>query len=221
MHFREGTEDEKIFRLAAKEYGELDFEGKTVLDIGAHVGGFSFHAASSGAARVVAFEAGSDNFALLQRNCAAPNIECRHAAVWNVAGELTWGPGGFGGNPVVNTGGGGMMAPGDEKVTAVAFDDVVRELGRVDILKIDAEGSEYPILMTSKRLGQVERIVGEYHPVRHPSQPVVSSPHAHVDAKHWKPRKLFQSLARAGFEVRLHTPLLRLGLFSATRSVVA
>jgi FkbM family methyltransferase len=141
MHFREGTEDEKIFRLAAKEYGELDFEGKTVLDIGAHVGGFSFHAASSGAARVVAFEAGSDNFALLQRNCAAPNIECRHAAVWNVAGELTWGPGGFGGDPVVNTGGGGVMAPGDEKVTAVAFDDVVRELGRVDILKIDAEGS--------------------------------------------------------------------------------
>jgi hypothetical protein len=35
--------------------------------------------------------------------------------------------------------------------------------GPVRLLKLDCEGSEWPILFTSRRLQQVREIVGEYH----------------------------------------------------------
>jgi len=67
---REGTWDKSIFDTVMQgEYGDIDFAGKTVVDIGAHIGGFSILAALGGARRVVAFEAGAENYALLVANC--------------------------------------------------------------------------------------------------------------------------------------------------------
>jgi hypothetical protein len=34
------------------------------------------------------------------------------------------------------------------------------------LLKIDCEGAEFPILLTSSRLDCIDRIVGEYHELR-------------------------------------------------------
>src|SRR5262249_28055223 len=44
-----------------------------------------------------------------------------------------------------------------------ATDNGVR---RVSLMKIDCEGAEFPILLTSNRLGCIDRIVGEYHELR-------------------------------------------------------
>jgi hypothetical protein len=67
---REGTWDRLIFEeVIAGEYGNLDFAGKTVVDIGAHIGAFSVLAALRGARRVLAFEASAENHALLVSNC--------------------------------------------------------------------------------------------------------------------------------------------------------
>jgi hypothetical protein len=55
-------------------------------------------------------------------------------------------------------------------VQAIAFDDIVagvrkRQVSKVRLLaKLDCEGSEYPILLTSRRLAEVDWFVGEYHP---------------------------------------------------------
>ena len=43
------------------------------------------------------------------------------------------------------------------------IDNILSNLPKVSLLKIDTEGSEFEILMNSKLLHKVERIVGEYH----------------------------------------------------------
>jgi hypothetical protein len=50
----------------------------------------------------------------------------------------------------------------------VAFDDIVNRVTdqgrqRVKLVKIDAEGSEFPILFTARTLHLVDSLVGEYH----------------------------------------------------------
>lgn len=172
---RPGTWDQAILgNVLNGEYGAIDFSGKVVLDIGAHIGAFSLLAAHCGARRVVACEAASENFALLRANCAPYScVECIQGAVWSSADphlSLRWRRNAH----PENTGGGTVLAceaiagfrisdAQGEDVVRIAFDDLVRDLGRVDLVKIDAEGSEYPILLGSAMLGRVGEIVGEYH----------------------------------------------------------
>jgi hypothetical protein len=51
------------------------------------------------------------------------------------------------------------------EVAAIGLDSVLRRFDQVHILKLDCEGSEYPILMTCTELHRVEHILGEYHHV--------------------------------------------------------
>ena len=224
INVRAQSWDRTIFgNVIGGEYGPIDFAGKTVVDVGAHIGSFSILAAANGARRILAYEAGAENFGLLVQNCAAlPAVECHHAAVWRsdtVERVLDWR---MAANPE-NTGGGTVLecesiageparaGPG-APVAAIALDDVVERAGAVDLLKIDAEGSEYPILFTSRRLGRIGVIVGEYHEVtgqrgRTPSEGLPE----------WNVDRLSDHLERAGFRVAV----LRkgpLGFFRAERS---
>jgi len=66
------------------------------------------------------------------------------------------------GSGIVGTNGGCRPTPN------LKFDDVVRSAtdgrgGRVRLLKLDCEGSEYPILLTSATLDRIHEIVGEFH----------------------------------------------------------
>lgn len=215
--------DRTIFgNVIGGEYGPIDFAGRTVVDVGAHIGSFSILAATSGARRILAYEAGAENFGLLARNCAAlPAVECHHAAVWRSdvrEPELEWREAAN----RENTGGGtvldcesiaGEPAPAGPgaKVATVALDAIIARAGTVDLLKIDAEGSEYPILFTSRRLGRVGVIVGEYHEViglrgRSPGEGLPG----------WNVDRLGEHLERAGFRVtvRRKGPL---GFFRAER----
>jgi len=158
------------------EYGALDVRGKVVVDVGAHIGAFSLLAAEHGAERVLAFEPGAENFRLLAINaatCAA--IEPRRAAVWRsdrVEPRVAWRAS----SNARNTGGGTVlearaiagasMVEGERhEVATVALDAIIERAGRIGLLKIDAEGSEYPILATSRCLDRVDAIVGEWHEV--------------------------------------------------------
>ncbi len=107
-------------------------------------------------------------------------------------------------------------------VDAIAFDDVVDTIGepggrRITLLKIDCEGAEFPILMTSRRLDRIDRIVGEYHELRAELPQHVRIPGCRqftVDA-------LAAHLADAGFAVTLEPQATatfgELGLFFAER----
>lgn len=172
-HFRSGTHDEVIFRHVVQgEYGPIDFRGKRVLDVGAHIGGFSVLAASSGASGVRAYEANEENFELLCRNCDGLPVDCCLAAVWrsDKDADLVWIPS----EDQANTGGGGVVSRdlvgafdghgGVRRVASVRFDDVVLAHGPFDVCKFDCEGSEYPILFTSELFSRIPLLVGEYHP---------------------------------------------------------
>ena len=59
---------------------------------------------------------------------------------------------------------------GHEPVTKIAFDGIVDRVtdagaNRVRLLKLDCEGSESPVLLTSQRLGLVDEICGEFHEI--------------------------------------------------------
>jgi FkbM family methyltransferase len=205
LHLRQDTWDLAILdHVLGGEYGPLDFADKTVLDIGAHIGVFSAMAAAGGARRVLAFEAGGENYRLLVENCRPfAAIECRHAAVWRSdlpASPLQWrAPA-----RAENTGGGTVLtcthvagepvAPSQPtRVPAIALDTVLSRVGHVDVLKIDAEGSEYPVLLTSRLLPQVALIVGEYHRVDGAQAP---------GADGWTLPVLASHLRAQGFQVR-------------------
>jgi FkbM family methyltransferase len=223
LHYRTNSRDLAIFdSVVSGEYGKHDLSGKVVVDVGAHIGSFSLHAAQRGALRVLAYETASDNYRLLVENCRGlANVECHHAAVWRSDrpnGSVTWRPSAN----ASNTGGGSVIAcqviavgPGPtadpQDVATIAFDDIVAQLGHIDLLKIDAEGSEYPILLTSKRLDSVQEIVGEYHEVVGPNADM-----AIPGFPNWDIRSLRAHLERAGFSVAINEKG-HVGLFRAVR----
>ena len=154
LEVRGGTDDRDIlFELFMDRVYPVELsEGSIVVDIGAHIGCFTIPAARQGA-RVFSFEPAPANFIALQRNVELnrlQNVVLFRAAV-DGRGERRH-----------------MFLPDDHAHTArytlrprrgaqtlevacVSLDDVYHEnhLERVDVLKIDAEGSEYEILYSA------------------------------------------------------------------------
>jgi FkbM family methyltransferase len=202
VHYREGTHDKIIFRdVMLGEYGkDLTFQDARVLDIGAHIGGFSVLAASSGARKVHAFEASKDNYKLLVKNCSkTPAVVCHYAAVWrsDVQENLVWKHA----DDPMNTGG-GFVARGLSNLTSLGLDQVIATHGPFDLVKLDCEGSEIPILMTSSRLREIPMLVGEYHP-----------------GTHWGKvaDDMFETLRAKGYDLTVAPTSGGFGLFTASR----
>ena len=88
-HFREGTHDREIWRCVVEE-DEYRLDGRTflplevVVDVGAHIGTFSWWAWQHGARLIKACEAWADNFALCKRNLRSTGcfVDAKHEAVW-------------------------------------------------------------------------------------------------------------------------------------------
>lgn len=172
--FRSGTIDQVVFRnvYEQNEYRvppQLAAED-VVIDIGAHIGSFAYLCWLRGSRQINAFEADLENFQLAQRNLQDTNVQLHHAAVWRSdqpgaslfhSGYKEMLPDGP--DPVgVNTGGGDVFAPAGVAVPAIALDDLIGDR-KIRILKVDCEGSEFPILLTSQKLRNVATVVGEYH----------------------------------------------------------
>src|SRR5262249_10679343 len=147
--------------------------GAVVIDIGMHIGAFSHLALTRGAAELHGFEPEASNYACAVRNLApfGRRTHLHNCAVWRsdvVAPALHF----WRSTDDANAGGGTLIWDTDGPlVEAVTFDDVIDRVTdngvrRVSLLKIDCEGAEFPILLTSNRLGCIDRIVGEYHELR-------------------------------------------------------
>jgi FkbM family methyltransferase len=165
----------------------------TVVDIGAHIGVFTTRAAQRATrGRVIAYEASKNNFNLLADNVALNNLEnvsINHKAVFFPAGKLTFN------QPDGNGALGSALQEESEhaeEVEAVTLDDIydVNNLDRIDFLKLDAEGAEYPILYNASpsALNGIRRMVLEYHEF-----PGLEWDHAHLAAY----------LESAGFKVQI------------------
>ena len=154
-----------------------------VIDVGAHIGSFAYAVAQRGGEHVYSIEPDRANFTFAAENLR-PYIDKGHVqliqrAVWRSDpndDELRFDgyhpfPRSFAGmEGVINTGDGSVVWGVGEPVAKVAFDhvvDLVTNGGerRVRLLKLDCEGAEWPIVLTSRRLQLIDEIVGEFHEI--------------------------------------------------------
>ncbi|WP_020472920.1 FkbM family methyltransferase [Zavarzinella formosa] len=212
---RPGTLDRDIWASVHdhNEYGLPEqLRGATVVDVGCHIGSFSSLCKSRGAAEIWGADSSIDNVRLAMRNMAATPgralFQAFHAAVWRSdrRGERL----DFGGHDGVNTGGAWAIPHDDRReseVPTMPFDDLLKlasDYGRrrVSVVKLDCEGSEWPILFTSRMLGLVDLIVGEYH-----LEPLKSfGPERQVAGVAYSLGSLRDLLEKEGFEVEIRKP---------------
>jgi FkbM family methyltransferase len=223
--FRPGTWDRATFEsvVAHNEYRLPDrFEPDDVIvDVGGHIGSFSYAALSRGAGQVFTFEASPANCEVLRHNLApfGARSVVRHAAVFRSDSDLQSLPFFLPADPGHTGGGGVHPLPGSRAVPAVGFDHVIDEVTRhgqrrVRLLKLDCEGSEWPILLTTRRLGLVDAICGEYH-IADFRGPLRVEGHDRYSTD-----LLEQVLHSHGFTVELDPTQLPVGLFFAWRAGV-
>jgi FkbM family methyltransferase len=213
---RPGTWDEHIFESVVKrnEYRlpEKLRPDDIIVDIGAHIGSFCYAALQRGSDYVYGFEANPANYQAAMRNLGGigRRLSLYNKAVWRsdkVVQTLRFTP-----NTDNNAAGHVLLDSGEVEVDVVAFDDVIRRVTqdgrkRVRMLKIDCEGSEFPILLTSRTLHLIQTITGEYHEYGLGDGPQVIPEPAQVDGY---PRFTFpvlrDVLERAGFRITAVTP---------------
>lgn len=155
-------------------YGEPIQNGWTVIDIGAGIGDFSLYAAFANPfINVYAFEPFPESYELLRRNLAlngVKNVQVFQNAVWSTSGELdldltTGEPLQFSSQLKIDN----HPVAGKIAVRGLSLDEIFRinSLHHVDLIKMDCEGAEYEILLTTPAatLQRIERIIMEYHDV--------------------------------------------------------
>ncbi|MFM2383934.1 MAG: hypothetical protein RIQ72_506 [Candidatus Parcubacteria bacterium] len=137
-------------------------EGDIVLDIGAHIGGFSIIAAKMGA-KVYAFEPDKRNFSVLLENIKLNKLETEitpfNFGIYSENRMLYFN------TDNLNTGGHSVSKSGDVSIEVKDLPTVFREcnISHVDFMKIDVEGSEFEICKDDINNLSIQKIVGEYH----------------------------------------------------------
>ena len=185
--FRPSTLDRPIFNgvVVHNEYRLPDaFQPHDiVIDVGAHIGSFSYAAVWRGCQNVYAVEPDEANFEIaaqhLHRYIDDGHVKLIRGAVWRSDendDELLFDgyhpfPKSFAGmEGILNTGNGSVIWGEGEPVPKIAFDQIADELSgngarRIRLLKLDCEGGEWPILLTSQRLHLIDEICGEFHEI--------------------------------------------------------
>lgn len=218
------------------EYGveQMNFApDDVILDVGAHIGTFSFMCYLRGSRRIYAFEPEVENFQRLAQHVGTlQGVHLFHLAVFrsDIAEPYTLVHSGYNGE---NTGGGNVLlrgivsefgeqlfdasAPEPQTVAVIGLDEILEQFARVRFLKLDCEASEYPILLTSRLLARVDYIAGEYHEVEAPLYAQLD-PRAQLEQySDYRAEYLVAHLQRLGFSVQMRRTANHLGVFTATR----
>lgn len=140
--------------------------GDTIIDVGGHCGMFAYACLQRGVGKVVSIEPIPENFARLKSNMQkfGRRSVCIQAAAWRSDGQtpdtlfLEQKPG------AIHTGGWSAIGTTEGFVAKVIrFDQVLDLHGPAKLVKLDCEGSEWPILESFTRWDMVEAWCGEYH----------------------------------------------------------
>jgi FkbM family methyltransferase len=191
FHLRPGTYDAAIYRTVVTEneyrLPESFSPSDRILDIGSHIGAFAYAALIRGSQYVYAVEVDEENYRQSLRNLAPflhlNHVGVLHKGVWR--SDMDESSVMFTGyyqesfsTDRINTGGGSIAMlpiPGCQYIAGTAarsatitFDNLVQQVTdngekRIRLLKLDCEGSEWPILLTSRKLHLIDEICGEYH----------------------------------------------------------
>lgn len=150
---------------------------KNVLDIGAQIGTFSLRASQLFPdAKVVAVEATSANFAMLEKNISANNLQSRIKAVkkalWGKTGEtikMHISSENSGGHSAVVDHNISGKETGVESIQTISLEDLLKTNGMdsVEFMKMDIEGAEYEVIYSTPKdvLQKITRMVFEAHPI--------------------------------------------------------
>lgn len=159
----------EVFLLHDYEVEGLDWEHvRVIVDAGANIGTASlWFAGRAPQARILAVEPGAVALGLLRRNLADNGLESRVEVVAAGLGGRT-GKAFLWESPasVLSR----VVEDGDatQEIEIRRLDDLLDEhdVGEVDVLKLDCEGSEFDILLSSAAatLRRIGVIVGEWHP---------------------------------------------------------
>ena len=176
VQLRLGTSDISVFNgmFRWEEYAvELESAPRTIIDAGAYIGlSAIYFSLRYPGVRIISVEASESNYQLLVRNTKSfANIETVHAALWPQPGSLVIADPGTGAwglqvtDPGQSAGSVQPAAAGDE-VAATTIPDLIRDydLDRIDLLKLDIEGSEKELFSgPAPWLDQVDALCVELH----------------------------------------------------------
>jgi FkbM family methyltransferase len=183
LWYRDGSFDRESVKECLDNYGSIELKGKTVLDLGANVGGFASMALAAGAAKVVAVEPCPYNFEVLKRN--SPGAELIQAAVVpSPRGKTPFRYANSKRNSVSSSTVRRMNFSGVEiEVPSVSFRDLLDSF-KPEVLKVDIEGAEYDIL---DEIGSIPPYVRqaafEFH---RGSEPYRSYPERFFPSEEWE-----------------------------------
>ncbi|HEY4095213.1 MAG TPA: FkbM family methyltransferase [Baekduia sp.] len=180
IHIEHGTTDagtmdqafvQQVYEPSAAAEAAVRALGRppVVLDAGANIGMFSIWASRRWpGCRAIAVEPLPRNIALLERNLAlalpAGTYEVVPAAATTADGEVTFGGGAFTNGRVLDGG-----EPASDSVTVPARDLFALTDG-VDVLKLDIEGGEWPILADPRFSAALAPVIMlEHHPMNAPA----------------------------------------------------
>lgn len=177
IYYRPGSSDTGlIYKILLKKNKKSEYDvpqainPSVILDIGGNIGIASVYFANRfPSARILTFEPVPENFAILSKNVSAyQNIHPFHFALGKQDGVLEMyysdHPNNFGAYSFYEK---GSDTSKKILVTVRSAQSLLAEIGvsRVDIIKIDTEGSEYNILTSFNEsvIKNVKWIVGELH----------------------------------------------------------
>lgn len=146
---------------------------RTVVDVGANIGLFSYYARlQAPKARILAIEADPDTFAVLDINLAHQNVERLHRAAASEVGAIDFYSSEISGWSSRYA----VLGAKDARKVSVPAEPLSATLGvlgvdRIDFLKIDVEGAEYDVLLGDRDLWSI--------PIRHLLVEVDRSPRDH------------------------------------------
>lgn len=217
MILREHSSDFAVFNSVfnKNEYG-IDFlqESDIIVDVGGHIGSFSLLAYEKGSRNIYSYESNSSNFAVLYYNIKDTNITAFNKAVRGDYIHTQVGSR-FGKAmsemPVKNYG--GICISEGVDVDVITLEDIVLQLGKIKILKLDCEGSEYSIVFSSPDyiFEKIDCIVGELHGCNIPINRINGESKTHED--------FIERLKNLGYSVKYKrvSETSSLGKFTATK----
>lgn len=161
------TESEPSTWFEPEVYEWVDLKkGDIAIDLGAHRGWYTlyFSRKVGKTGHVIAVEPCPQNLAFLHENIrlnSLCNVEVIPCAVSDKQGNAQLIIGNHSGRHTL------MLSTNGEtekiRVSTITLDDILSDLGKIDLVKIDIEGAELVVLNACKQLNKVERFIIEVH----------------------------------------------------------